>query len=173
MKVMISQASIDEKGKLRGGAAGDQTSREVFVRDWYDGEWHTLLRPKSAELARKSAEAAIYLADSDVVGYDQGQRNTLHTQLLLHGYDWTRVKKLCETDCSAFVTACALCGGAKKLEYVFNAPATFNMVEKFRASGDYEVLTDGKYLRTPEHLQVGDILVKKGHTIIVVHVEEQ
>lgn len=172
MSVLICQASQDEHGQFAGGVAGDQTGKEVFTREWYDMDWHTLLRPKNEYLARKSAEAAKYLADCNYVGYDQKQRNTLHTYMRLCGYDHMKLHHVCETDCSAFVTVAALCGGAKTLEYLVNAPVTSNMVEKFTASGYYEALTDEKYLRTSEHLKLGDILVTKGHTIIIVGVGE-
>ena len=36
MSVKIGHASIDERGKARGGAAGDQTGREVYTRNWYN-----------------------------------------------------------------------------------------------------------------------------------------
>ena len=37
MAVKIGHASIDENGKAAGGKAGDQTGREVCVRDW---DWY-------------------------------------------------------------------------------------------------------------------------------------
>lgn len=170
MSILICQASIDEHGNAKGGVAGDQTSKEVFVRDWYEADWHTCLRPKNEELAQKSVAAAVYLANCNYVGYDQKQRNSLHTLLRLNGYNWEKLNHTCETDCSAFMTAVALCGGAKTLEYLVNAPVTSNMVEKFVESGYYEALTDKKYLTGTDYLQPGDILVKKGHTIIIVGV---
>lgn len=173
MYTEICQASIDENGHARGGKAGDQTSREVFKRDWYEGPWHSCLRPKDEKLAKVSAEAAVWLADHNLVGYDQGQRNTLHVHLKLHGYDYKKLKMRCETDCSAYVTACALCGGAKELEYLINAPVTSNMVDIFVASGRYELLTDDCFLVDDKCLKVGDILVKQGHTVIVTALNKE
>ena len=165
---LIAQASKDENGLFSGGIVGDQTGKEVFIRDWYDGNWHTVLRPNNENLIQKSVDAAIYLCNSNIVGYDQRQRNTLHTQLLLHRYDYLKIHTPCECDCSSFVTALALIGGAKKLEYAYNAPVTGNMVEKFSNTGMYEVITDEQYLRKPDLLLPGDILVSLGHTIIVI-----
>ena len=36
MAVKIGHASIDERGKISGGKAGDQTGKEVCIRDWYN-----------------------------------------------------------------------------------------------------------------------------------------
>mgnify|MGYP007007821211 FL=1 len=53
MAVKIGHASIDERGKARGGAAGDQTGKEVCLRDWYDKNWVSVLRPKNEKEAEK------------------------------------------------------------------------------------------------------------------------
>jgi peptidoglycan hydrolase-like protein with peptidoglycan-binding domain len=42
------------------------------------------------------------------------------------------------------------------------------MVTKLVATGDYEKLTDSKYLTTDANLRRGDILVKSGHTVMVL-----
>lgn len=57
MAVKIGHASIDERGKARGGAAGDQTGKEVCLRDWYDKNWVSVLRPKNEKEAEKMAKA--------------------------------------------------------------------------------------------------------------------
>ena len=57
MSVKIGHASIDENGKASGGAAGDQTGKEVVTRNWYSKPWNVMLRPKSATVAELSARA--------------------------------------------------------------------------------------------------------------------
>ena len=56
MSVKIGSARIDENGKAHGGAAGDQTGKEVSTQSWYA---HTkgwvLLRAKSAEARERIA----------------------------------------------------------------------------------------------------------------------
>ena len=32
--IRLAHASIDENGKVSGGAAGDQTGKEVCIRSW-------------------------------------------------------------------------------------------------------------------------------------------
>ena len=169
MAVKIGHASIDENGKAKNGKAGDQTGREVCTRTWYNKGWVLVLRPKAKELAEKSAVACEKGCANKNIGYDKNQRNTAHTQAKAVGYDLSKIKTPCETDCSAFMTLCAIAAGVKELEYTGNAPTTSTMKEKFKATGKYDVLTDSKYLTSDKYLKRGDILVKPGsHTVMVL-----
>ena len=170
MAVKIGHASIDERGKAQGGSAGDQTGKEVCTRKWYkdpSAPWHTVLRPKTAELAEKSAKACEDACANSKVGYDQGGRNTLHKQAKAVGFELSKISTACECDCSSLMHVCALAGGAE-IEYGSNGANTRNMVNKFTASGAYESLTDEKYLTSDDYLKRGDILVKSGHTVMIL-----
>ena len=167
MAVKIGHASIDENGEAQGGKAGDQTKKEVCTREWYNGGWHTVLRPKSKDLAEKSAAACEAACSNDKVGYDQYGRNSLHKQAKAVGYDLAKITTACECDCSSLIHVCAMAGGAD-LEYGSNGMTTRNMVDKLLASGAYEKLIDSKYLTTDIYLKRGDILVKNGHTVMVL-----
>lgn len=168
-KVKIGHASIDEHGKISGGVAGDQNKKEVCIREWYSKPWGVLLRPLSADLAEKSAKACEAGCANDNVGYNQGSRNGLHLKAQAVGYDLSKINSPCDTDCSAYMTVCAIAGGAKELEYIGNAPTTSTMVNAFVKSGRYEALTDSKYLTSDKYVKRGDILVKPGsHTVMVL-----
>lgn len=163
MAVTIGHASIDENKKATGGVAGDQTTKEVCTRSWYNGDWHTVLRPKSSTLAEKSAKACEAACANDKIGYDQGQRNTLYTQAKSVNYDISKITTPCECDCSSLMHVCAIAGGAN-IPYGANGQTTRNMVTAFVNSGAYEKLTDSKYLTSDKYLKRGDVLVKTGHT---------
>ena len=168
MAIKIGHASIDENKKSKGGSAGDQTGKEVCTRTWYNGDWQFVLRPTSSTLAEESAKACEKGCANANIGYDQNQRNTLNTQAKKVGYDLSKVTNNCETDCSAFMTVCAISGGAD-IEYGGNAPTTSTMKIRFANSGDYTILTDSKYLTSDKYLKRGDILVKAGsHTVMVL-----
>lgn len=167
--VMIGHASIDERGKIASGQAGDQTKKEVCTRSWYKKNWSVLLRPKNASLAELSAQACEKACSNDNIGYDQNQRNSCYTQAKKVGYDISRINTPCETDCSALMTLCAIAGGARSLEYSDNAPTTRTMVNAFVLTGLYDKFTDSKYLTSPDYLRRGDILVQPGsHTVMVL-----
>lgn len=173
MAVKIGHASIAENGKATGGAGGDQTGKEVCTRNWYNKPWNVLLRPKSAALAEKSAQACEAACNNANIGYDQYGRNTLHTKAKAVGYDLGKITAPCECDCSSLMHVCAIAGGAN-LSYGSNGHTTRTMVKEFVASGDYEKLTASKYLTSDKYLQRGDILVKEGsHTVMVLGNGEQ
>lgn len=168
MAVKIGHASIDERGKINGGAAGDSTGGEVCTRGWYNANWNVVLRPKSSALAEKSANACEAACANNKVGYDQYQRNTLYAQAKDAGMDISKITTPCECDCSSLMHLCAMIGGAR-LTYGSNGLCTFNMVKAFVDSGDYEKLTDRKYLTSDKHLRRGDILVREsGHTAMAL-----
>lgn len=168
MAVKIGHASIDENKKIKGGAAGDQTGGEVCTRKWYNKPWEFVLRPKSANLAEKSAKACEYACANKNIGYDQNQRNTLYAKAQKVGFDLSKITEPCECDCSSLMHVCALAGGAN-ITYGSNGAATSTMKSRFTVNGEYEVLTDKKYLTSDKYLKRGDILVKAGsHTVMVL-----
>ena len=168
MAIRIGHASIDETGKISGGTAGDQNGKEVCVRNWYNGGWEFLARARSAATAKKIAAACEAGCANPHIGYDQNQRNTLNTQAKKVQYDLSEIKEPCETDCSAFVSVCLLAAGVK-LSYSGNLPTTRTLKSALNKTGDFEILTDSKYLTGTDYLHRGDILCKVGsHTVIVL-----
>ncbi len=170
MSVTICHASINEKGTAKNGAAGDQTGKEVCTRSWYSKPWGFMLRYPDASIAQKAAVIAQKLANSNLVGYDQNQRNTLYTKLAAYGWDVDKyiasgVKS--ETDCSAFVYACYCCL-IPGMRSTTNAPTTSTMKTKFKAFG-FTVYTSTDYRSTDANLMIGDVLVKAGsHTVMAI-----
>lgn len=169
MAIKIGHATIDENGKGYGGAAGDQTGKEVRTLNWYAGGWHTVLRPKRPALAEGSAAACEAACANKNIGYDQkkADRNSLYEQARAVNFDLSKIDTPCECDCSSLLHVCAIAGGAA-LEYGSNAFTTRSMVEKLVASGEYEALTEEKYLTADTYLRRGDILVKTGHTVMAL-----
>ncbi len=169
MSIKIGHASIADNGKVSGGIPGDQTKAEVCIRKWYNKPWSVMLRPVNEEIAEKSAKACEAGCANDFIGYSQAKRNTLHTQAIIANYDLSKISVPCETDCSAFMTVCAIAGGVKELEYTGNAPTTSTMVDIFTKTGKYKSYTDSKYLTSDKYLKRGDILVKPGsHAVMVI-----
>ncbi len=169
MSVLIGHASLGSNGATSGDAAGDQNGKEVCTRSWYGKNWKVLLRPTDSNIAEKSAKACEDACANSNIGYDQLKRNTLYFQAQNVKYDLSKIKTPCATDCSAFMTVCAIAGGVKELEYKTNAPNTSSMVDAFTKTGKYKKITDSKYLTSDKYLQRGDILVIPGsHTIMVL-----
>ena len=168
MAVKIGHSAIDERGQAHSGQAGDSTSKEVCLRTWYNGNWHTVLRPIDEDIAEKMAKACEAGCANDKIGYDQWQRNTLRTQAKAVKWDLSKITVPCECDCSSFMSVCAECAGIDIPYNGTNAPTTSTMVSAFKSSGEFEVLKESKYLTSDDYLKRGDILVKTGHTVMVL-----
>lgn len=167
MAVLIGHASIDENRKAHSGAAGDQTGKEVCTRGWYDGGWHTVLRCKDSDKVEKMAQECEAACLNPNIGYDQRQRNTLRKAAKAANFDLSKVGK-CECDCSSLMAVCAECA-AIEVPYTYdNAPSTRTMVAAFKSTGEFDVLTESKYLTSDKYLRRGDILVKSGHTVMAL-----
>lgn len=170
MSVKIGHARYGESGSTNQ-KAGDSTGREVCIGTWYsmDSAKSYVLRPKTRTLAEAQAQACEAGCANNHIGYDMANRNTMHTQAKKVSYNLAEIETDCETDCSAFMTACAIAAGVTDLEYTGNAPTTSTMRTKFEETGKYEVLTDKKYLTSSKYLVRGDITVKPGsHTFMVL-----
>lgn len=169
MAIKIGHASSDEERKASGGKAGDQTGGEVTTRSWYSSPWNMVLRFKDAAKAEKAAKAMEAACANANIGYDQGQRNTLNDKAKAVGYDLAKIKEPCETDCSALVSVCAQAAGVD-IPYIYgNAPYTGIMEAQFTKTGEFEVLTESKYLTSDAYLKRGDILLRtSGHTAMAL-----
>lgn len=169
MAVKLGHATIDENGKGYYGAAGDQTGKEVRTLNWYAGGWHTVFRPIDAAVAEKSAAACEAACASAHIGYDQASpdRNTLYREAVKVNFALDKITSDCECDCSSLMHVCAIAGGAP-IDYGSNAFTTRTMAARLTESGAYEALTDDKYLSASDYLMRGDILLKNGHTVMVL-----
>ena len=167
MAILIGHSSIDENGKIAGGALGDQTGKEVCTRTWYSKSWDIVLRPKSADLAEKSAKFVEAICANDNVGYDQYNRNSLYKLASTNGFNGAAVGK-CECDCSSLMHTAAIAGGAQ-IHYGSNGATTRTLRTVLGNSGYYEILTDSKYLTSDKYLKRGDIIVDEGsHTVMAL-----
>lgn len=166
MEVKIGHASKDENGKASGGKAGDSTKKEVCVRNWYNGGWGFLARPKDPKVAEKIAAACEAGCANDKIGYDQSGRNTLLHEAKEVGFDLSKITTPCECDCSSFVTCCVMAGGIQ-IWSGGNAPTTRTLRRVLHQSGAFDILTDARYLTGPDRVCRGDILCKEdSHTVI-------
>lgn len=167
MSVLIGHASIDENKNIKNGIAGDQSGKEVCKRTWYLSDWNYLLRCKDAYKAEKMAKTCEDACDNPYIGYDQNERNTLIKLARLNNYDLAKINIPCECDCSSLMAVCAESAGIKVYSST-NAPTTTSMKAVFGATGQFDILTDDKFLKTDKNLRRGDILVRQGHHTVMV-----
>lgn len=168
MTIRIGHASKDEHGKTTGGAAGDQTGRELRIQNFYANGWKLVLRAKDPAVAEKLARACEDACSNENIGYDQSGRNTLNTEAKAVGYDLSKITAKCECDCSSLMAVCVR-ATLERDYYTGNAPTTRTLEKVLLGTGAFEALTDGRYLDQPGELRRGDILLKPGyHTAAVL-----
>lgn len=167
MAVRIGHASIDENGRATGGAAGDQTGREICIRSWYDKGWKVLLRAKDPAVRRKIAASCIAACNNENLGYDQSGRNTGLQEAKKVGWDFSKITKKAEFDCSSLAAACVQAAGVNVWDGG-NAPTTRTLEKVLTATGAFEALRDSKYLTGTGYLLEGDILLKPGSHVVMV-----
>lgn len=166
MAVMIGSARGDENGNAHGGAAGDQTGKEVSTQPWYKhSQGWLVFRAKDPEAAERIAYDMEAACDNSHIGYDQYERLTLYDVAKPVGFDCAKVTTDCETDCSALVRVCCAYAGIDLIN--FNTAGEPGVL---RNSGAFNELTGAKYSDSSEYLRRGDILCTrtKGHTVVVL-----
>jgi uncharacterized protein YgiM (DUF1202 family) len=169
MAVKIGHSSIDENGRIAGGQSGDQTGKEVCIRDWYDKNWDYVIRCNDPAIAEKIAASCEAACNNANVGYDQNQRNSLYLEALKVNMDLSKVGK-CECDCSSLASICCVCAGipAEALYIGGNMRTTRNIKDALVKTGKFTVFTDASYAKSDKKLKRGDIICKAGSHVIIV-----
>ena len=172
--VYIAEARCDENGKAgyEGSKVGDQLqtvaeqstdlSGECRVSKWRDMGATVIFRYKDREKAKAHAEAAEFFVNSKMVGYSQPNRLSLKNKVKSLGFaNYKKLNKNVECDCSSLQCLCSNIVGISEVKD-WNTKAM--ITEYAKLTQYFEVLTDEKYLKSPDYLMVGDIIVRDGHT---------
>lgn len=166
--VYIGGASINEYGSGEGGKPGDQNGEECYIQPWYlHRKGWTVIRAKSQQMREKIAEDMRYLCENDNIGYSYWEHcYSLYNEVKRFGFNCSKVKTPCETNCAKAVWICALYAGAHVSDF-----STADEVQKFRESGEFDIITDPTVCNSSDRLLKGDILVtnSKGHTVVVMN----
>ena len=168
LRVRIGHASGDENSNIKGGVAGDQTGKEVCIRDWYlHNKGWVLFRCVDVAVRERIAEAIEKACDNPMIGYDQSQRNTLYNAVKFFGFDPSAVIEPVEVDCSKLVQVAIAYGYGKDIVGNIN---TATLPDKLMATGKFIKFTDSMMTKSSDHLVRGDILCTpvKGHVVVVL-----
>lgn len=152
----VGSARHDERGKLTGGKAGDQTGKEVSEQNFYvHSKGWFVLRPKSKEHAERIAERMRAACKNTNIGYDQSNR----LGVIKCGISSATPT---ECDCSSLVRACIK-------EATLIDPGNFTTSNEKGTLLNTGLFQNIGAYRNGLSLYVGDVLVTKtkGHTVIV------
>lgn len=92
-KSKIAQASINEKGTVTGGKTGDQTGKEICIRDYYEysGGWDVHLRYKGKN-TDVTPDVSVDTVAREVIAGKWGNGETRKKLLTEAGYDYNTVQ---------------------------------------------------------------------------------
>jgi len=171
MAVKIGNASISENGSI-SGKAGDQTGREVYIKNWKtrSGGWVTL-RCKNVAMREYIAEAMEKACKNDDIGYDQYDNDSLWDNVKDKGFDPSKTTKKVETDCARLVRVCVQYAAVKVgLDITIPDFYTATLVSKLMSTGLFEKMSASKYGSSSALLERGMIQCSngKGHTWIIL-----
>ena len=163
MKILMAHARSNEEGKTTGGKAGDQTGREVVIDEFTEHSWQWIYRPKDVKRAEYIASNAEICAKNDNIGYDHPDRYSMYLLAKAAKYDFTKINKPCNTDCSQLTSTLMNGSGVPVSPYMVTA----NMRDEMRKFTQY---FDEIPYTNKNQLQRGDALltVSKGHVVIIV-----
>nr|DAV01116.1 MAG TPA: hydrolase [Bacteriophage sp.] len=169
MALLIGQACSNEYGDILNGQKGDQTQREVRINTFFDGQvWQTIYRCKDAAKRKLIAK---YMKDAclnDNIGYDTGNTRYSCWDEAMKVKSTSGITKPCNTDCSQLMCICVNLAGIPVTKYLWTAIED----ELLMSTGMFDRITDQSVLRG-NGLRQGDILLRSGHTAVVVEADEQ
>lgn len=162
MPISIIHASINENGKITGGKPGDQTGKEVCVRKWYSKPWDYYIECTDESLADTAAGIFEEVAESNICGYDQGDRLGLYNELISCKGDVSKMKK-CSADCSSAVAAIY-----KFLGIPISASCTTRNIRKaLLSTGKFRAFSDAMHTADDRYAQRGGLYLKEGSHIVM------
>lgn len=174
MAIKVGSARIDERGRISGGSAGDQTGKELSLQNAYiwTGGWDACIRIKNLAKRKKYLNFIKWACSSSLIGYDQNQRLTLYNALKKIGFsNYKKLSKRVECDCSSLVACGLIVAGFTKInpsdttmslqkDMTSKYPKSFSVYDKTYKNGNHTMKT--KWWRN------GDILIKRGHHVVTV-----
>lgn len=173
MTIKVGSARIDERGRISGGSAGDQTGKEVATQNAYiwSGGWDCCIRIKDKQKREKFIKFIKWACNNELIGYDQHQRMTLFGAIRDLDYDYKKLKKKVECDCSSLV-ACGLivCGFPKISPYCTTSTLEWNIKQNYPKDFSFfdANYKSGDHTKKSTYWRNGDILNKRGHHVVTV-----
>lgn len=161
MVVKIGHASIDEQGRISGGKVGDQTGKEIFIRNWYSKPWNVYLECTDKKLANNASNYMDQICNDDNYGYDQGQRLTGYNAIVANRGEVKGAKG--EFDCSSLVASCYRLAGLN----ISPALTTRNLRSALLATGKFKAYTGTKYIKSDAYAKRGGIYLKEGSHVVM------
>ena len=161
MAVLIGHASIDENGKVQGKKPGDQTGKEICIRNWYSKPWNVYLECLDDDLADRAAAIMEEICKDDNFGYSQPNRWQGYQSILKNGRKVAGAKG--DFDCSSLVLGCYILAGLA----IAASGYTGNMKKILISTGKFKAYTDTAHVKTSTYAKRGGIYLKEGSHVVM------
>ena len=159
----IVEAYSDENGKARGGKLGDQTGKEIRVREFYirDGGFSVYLECTDPLLAEAAVFNARLIAEDSSFGYNQDDRWSGYKEIISGGS--IDEAETGDFDCASLCVAAYILAGLdmKPEGYTGNLERLFLETGKFKSYDDAAHLNSsnlatvgGMYLEPKKHVMM-------------------
>ena len=161
----IVEAYADENGKARGGKLGDQTGKEIRIRDWYerDGGWAVYIECTDPLLAEAAAFNAELIAKCEQYGYNQDDRWSGYKSII----SYYSIDSAAEGDfdCSSLCIAAYILAGLDMKPEGY----TGNLERLFLETGKFKSYDDAAHLKSPTLAKRGGMyLMPKAHVLMMI-----
>ena len=162
MSIKCGWASQSEHHSANG-SKGDQTGWEVKIGPWYDFGQNVIIRFKDRSLGEKAAHKMVAICKNELIGYGQNDRGSFYSEMKKNGWNVSKLKKKCNTDCSETIGVICNSLGIKVPSDVY----TGNMVSYLKKTGMFKFYTDADHTRKDARLMKGDIILAESHHVIM------
>lgn len=169
MANIFAWASIDERGKISGGKAGDQTGSEVKTGNYYQFGQSSIVRFREVEDGRLMGRIAKRLANNSSIGYDQSNRASLYNLAAEASWDLDDLikllkKKKVECDCSSFAATCINLTFGKRVVPCFSTQGIYSACIK---QNPKRFKTASVKVSEKNGFHKGDLVYRPGRHVII------
>jgi hypothetical protein len=166
--VEIAHARMDENGGIDGPVEGDQTGKEIEVRDWYEKGWVYYIECLDEAMGNAAADFAKEIALNSAFGYSQNTRWTGYTSIKNNGFKIQGAHG--NLDCSSLVITAYIMAGLN----IKASGYTGSIKSIFAATGKFRIYTDKAHTASCAYAKKGSIYLRPktgnmgGHVFIVI-----
>lgn len=161
----IVEAYSDENGKARGGQRGDQSGKEIRIREWYerDGGWSVYIECTDPLLAEAAAYNAQLIAEDGSFGYNQDDRWSGYDEIISGGS--IDEAEAGDFDCSSLCIAAYILAGLDMKPEGY----TGNIERLFLETGRFKSYNDAAHLNSSNLAKIGGMYLEpKKHVLMML-----
>lgn len=161
MSVLIGHVAVDKNGLPTGGSSGASKTDTIFIRPFYDKQWHTIYRPTGDRKAEIVASTMENICNNDNIYYSEQKHYELYAEAQKNKWDASKIVNKCGTNTAMTILVLVRALG----EVLGNSETfTFDGLKYLLTRAGFQVFK----FKDKEELRRGDILVGDVHAAVVL-----